>query len=358
MRIVRKFKQLTSKTYPHGTEKQLLKYLPKGYKEDKVGNYYLQIGETPSTMFACHLDTACTYQRKVSHVFDGDFIKTNGSTILGADDKAGMVVMLYMIENKIPGLYYFFIGEEVGCIGSGKLAKIWEKTEFSKYIKKVISFDRRGTTSIITEQAFGQSCSDEFAKKLAQDLNSTGLGFSFSPDPTGIFTDSAKFMGLVPECTNISVGYYSEHTTSEKQDLNFLKRLCKAVCLIDWEDLPIKRDHTKYDDYFSIWDNDYEEEDFFVGNGTEEWSKENFSYFNINGEIKKMYISKKRIDEEKSFIYQWLFDNGYPFKGIIWNGNSLFVENDTIEYIGARIEVMEYISQLGSVPNTMIKESI
>ena len=39
-------------------------------------------------------------------------------TILGADDKAGMVILLYMIEKKIPGLYYFFIGEEVGCIGS------------------------------------------------------------------------------------------------------------------------------------------------------------------------------------------------------------------------------------------------
>src|SRR5690606_9250117 len=96
--------------------------------------------------------------------------------------------------------------------------------------------------SVITEQMFGRCCSDEFAKAISNSLNSCNLGFKFSPDPTGIYTDSAKFMSLVPECTNISVGYYSEHTNSEKQDLDFLKRLCKGVCLVDWENLPIKRD--------------------------------------------------------------------------------------------------------------------
>jgi hypothetical protein len=29
-----------------------------------------------------------------------------------------------MIENKIPGLYYFFLGEEVGCVGSRKVAGV------------------------------------------------------------------------------------------------------------------------------------------------------------------------------------------------------------------------------------------
>ncbi len=31
------------------------------------------------------------------------------------------------------------------------------------------------------------------------------------PEDTGVLTDSAQFMGIVPECTNISVGYYDEH---------------------------------------------------------------------------------------------------------------------------------------------------
>lgn len=65
-------------------------------------------------MFTCHLDTCCHKQEFVNHVQDDRFIRTDGKSI-GADDKAGMVVLLYMIEKGIPGIYYFFIGEEVGC---------------------------------------------------------------------------------------------------------------------------------------------------------------------------------------------------------------------------------------------------
>src|ERR1035437_9847669 len=150
MRIRRKFLQLTKWTYPFGTESDLKFTLPSGYKEDGLGNYYYLIGENPTTMFTCHLDTSCVYKQKVTHVFDGNFIRTNGKSILGADDKAGMVVILSMIENKVPGLYYFFIGEEVGCIGSSELAENWggEKFEYTNNITKVISFDRKGTTSV------------------------------------------------------------------------------------------------------------------------------------------------------------------------------------------------------------------
>ncbi len=184
MRISRKFKQLTSFTYPYGTENELLKYLPTGYKSDGLGNYYIEIGERPTTMFTCHLDTACSYSKRVKHIHEGDFIKTDGTTILGADDKAGMTVILYMIENKVPGLYYFFIGEEVGCVGSTRLADNWTKYEFSNYINKVVSFDRRGTNSVITEQLFGVCCSDEFAQELSNRLNLANSEFKFSPDPT------------------------------------------------------------------------------------------------------------------------------------------------------------------------------
>lgn len=262
MRIKRKFKQLTKNTYPFGTEKYLESHLPEGIIADNFGNYYIMIGGSPSTMFTCHLDTACSTKQKVVHIDKDNFITTDGTTILGADDKAGMVVLLYMIENKIPGLYYFFIGEEVGCIGSTKLSNHWFNTEFSKHITKVISFDRRGINSVITEQLLERCCSDEFALSLCDRFNSLKLGFNFCPDPTGIFTDSAEFMDIVPECTNISVGYYNEHTSNEIQDIDFLKKLCKAVCIIDWESLPISRNpNTKYVDYNFIDDDD---DDFFL----------------------------------------------------------------------------------------------
>lgn len=244
MRIRKKFLQLTRYTYPSGTEGLLKSYLPKGTKQDKFGNFYYLVGDNPTTMFTCHLDTACSTQKKVTHVQDSKFIRTNQKSILGADDKAGMVVIMYMIERKIPGLYYFFLGEEVGCVGSGKAAGDWINNEFSKTINKVVSFDRRGTTSVITHQWGGRCCSDEFAKELSTRLNLAGENLKLEPDNTGVITDSAKFMYLVPECTNISVGYYKEHTTNEHQDIEFLSKLCKSVCNIDWITLPIKRDYS------------------------------------------------------------------------------------------------------------------
>ena len=144
-----------------------------------------------------------------------------------------MIVLLYMIEKNIPGLYYFFIGEEVGCIGSSDLAdelsKDGDVPPELKNINKVISFDRRGTDSVITDQFYGNCCSNEFANDLCLKLNNTNHGLKMKPDDTGVLTDSAQFMGIIPECTNISVGYYDEHTTKEKQDINHLYRLCKSV---------------------------------------------------------------------------------------------------------------------------------
>ena len=233
MNIKKTFINLTKFTYTHGDEPKLEPFLPNNIQKDKFGNYFLKIGET-CTMFTCHLDTATHRTEKVKHVFEGNFIKTDGTTILGADDKAGVTILLWMIEHNIPGLYYFFLGEEWGCVGS----KLATQLDFSDY-KRCISFDRRGYNSVITNQLGKICCSDEFAQELSSRLTEAGL--QYSPDPTGIFTDSAMFMDLIPECTNVSVGYFNEHSESEKQDINFLVELCKVCLKIDWENLITSR---------------------------------------------------------------------------------------------------------------------
>ena len=213
MNIRKTFLQLTSHTYPHGRESELFHLLPEGIQTDEHGNKFIKIGES-NTMFACHLDTASQAYVDVKHVIDGDIVKTDGTSILGADDKAGATIILYMIDKKVPGLYYFFLGEEVGCVGSKKLSekvktlKLDENSHFSK-INKVISFDRRGTTSVISHQCSSRCCSDKFATELAKRLNDKGesLGinnkkFEYKPDPTGLYTDSHQFTKIYPECTN------------------------------------------------------------------------------------------------------------------------------------------------------------
>jgi hypothetical protein len=241
MDVKQLFLSLTDMTYPHGYEEMLEEFLPLGTRKDKHGNYFYQIGNS-RTVFTCHLDTASYTHGKVNHVFDLNYIRTDGTSILGADDKAGMTVLLYMIHRKVPGTYYFFIGEERGCIGSRAAAR--DKSDFT-YYDRMISFDRRGTTSVITHQSSRRSCSDKFAQELSDRLSIRGL--SFRPDDTGVYTDSAEFVDVIPECTNISVGYNKEHTNQESQNIEFLEKLCEVCAVVDFETLPTHRDPTKYE---------------------------------------------------------------------------------------------------------------
>ena len=248
MNIRDTFINLTRKTYPYTYEEGLVKFLPKGYKLDDDGNYYYKIGES-KTIFASHLDTACKEQKDVTHVFDGNIIKTDRKTILGADDKAGVTILLYLIFKKVPGLYYFFIGEECGCIGSGAASR---RVEFFSKYDRMVSFDRRGKTSIITHQSSRRTCSDSFADSLSKQYGRYGL--SLSKDDTGVYTDSAEFKDVIPECTNISVGYQREHTTDESQDIAFLEDLAEASALVSWETLVTSRDPEKKEYKYSSWD--------------------------------------------------------------------------------------------------------
>jgi hypothetical protein len=236
------FKSLCYQTYPYGTEEAILKFIDIPLEADDFGNYYIKIGES-NTMFTSHFDSACKIQDKVKILSfqkeEYTFLCSDGSTILSGDDKAGVTVMLYMIAHNIPGLYYFFVGEEVGGIGSGLLSKNYDKFDYLKGIKKCISFDRRNYHSIITHQSLTRTCSDEFAESLCQELINQGLHYEL--DNTGAFTDSANFINVINECTNISVGYFKEHTTGEYVNITFLEQLCKACINIDWENLTINR---------------------------------------------------------------------------------------------------------------------
>ncbi len=253
------FLSLTTKTYPYGHDEEVLEFLPKDLKKDEVGNFYKIIGEgKPTVMFTCHLDTADReqkttrlfqangrvneegYQFRLIKTGSGDeHIYTDGATILGADDKAGTTVMLYMMAHNVPGLYYFFIGEERGGIGSNALSAIYDKVEYLTDIKQCVSFDRRRTTSVITHQLGRQCCTNEYGQALCDELNKSGLDLSL--DPTGVYTDSASFIDDIPECTNISVGYYNEHRGTEIQNISYLERLAKAAVKVNWNSLPIRR---------------------------------------------------------------------------------------------------------------------
>jgi putative aminopeptidase FrvX len=232
------FIELVRTTIPHGYESSLLHLFPT-YEIDPFGNIFIKVGDDlPSVLFTSHLDTFSKGEPEtIKHKISKDFIKTNGKTILGADDKAGVTILLSMIENQIPGLYYFFVGEEIGRLGSRFAVESDEFKKYGKRIKNVISFDRKGYDSIITHQSNVRTCSDNFAIKLKDALNKEGLKMNL--DNKGVNTDSFSFVDYkrIENCTNISVGYFNHHSHSEKQDLGFLELLSKASCKIDWDSL-------------------------------------------------------------------------------------------------------------------------
>lgn len=272
------FLKLTSNRTPKGLEPNVIALIPEfKFEKDEFDNYYYiikkQDGTFSNTMFSCHLDTidrgpsdfdnkrwdkdAGKYVyidetkinddsgKPIKHVFEGDFVKTDGKTNLGADDKAGVTIMLNLMSEGVPGLYYFFMGEESGCAGSSSLSRVYETKVTEGKLPKVvrcISFDRKGYDSVITRQMGSTCCSDDFAKELAGKINE--YGFWYKPDDGGVYTDSAEFIDIIPECSNLSVGYFSEHTTSEKQDLEFLELLAVVLTKIDWDNLKVARDVT------------------------------------------------------------------------------------------------------------------
>lgn len=211
---------------------------PLGVQTDKFGNRFLIVGEErPTILWSSHTDSV--------HRDDGyQKIKQTGSKIhlpeksksncLGADDAAGNFIMIKMIEAKVPGLYVFHYGEEVGCRGSGGIAN--ETPQFLDGIKAAVAFDRRGFDSVITHQR-GRTASDKFALSVCEQLPTR-----FKPDPTGVLTDTKIYMGIVPECSNISVGYENEHHDNETQCVDHLFELRDHMIKIDASKFVIERD--------------------------------------------------------------------------------------------------------------------
>jgi len=207
-----------------------------GMKTDGFGNRILTIGENPTTLFSSHTDTVhkkAGMQRIIQDLEKQIFYKDD-KECLGADDGAGMWVMIQLINEKIPGLYIFHRGEEVGGLGSSYIAH--DTPEILGNITKAIAFDRRGTKDIINRQSGGKCCSDEFVTSLSEALD---MGHSKA---TGSFTDTANYTDLIEECTNVSVGYYSEHQPAESLDYEYLIQLTAKLIQVNFEKLVVKRE--------------------------------------------------------------------------------------------------------------------
>ena len=215
---------------------------------DTHGNYILSVGVDPTIAFTAHTDTVHRQEGIQTLSVEDNFITTMTGSCLGADCTTGLWLMLGMIEAGIEGVYIAHAAEEIGGIGSSSL--VADNPSWLANIQACISFDRFGTNSVITHQGGRRTASDAFAVSLADILGMAQL----KPDTGGTYTDSMEYSGVVPECTNLSVGYYDQHTSKESQDILFAETLLERLCKADWRALVISRDPTQpmeYDD--TVW---------------------------------------------------------------------------------------------------------
>ncbi|GEM_PF-1574987 len=230
---------LLDRTTPYGQEKTLAHMLPAGGIWDMADNYIVEVSTGSTCLFACHLDTVCDERVKLKpRIHQGMIYSAKHRSPLGADDKAGVLCLCAMIHANIPGIYIFHAGEEVGGIGARHIAESFDLTRF----KRAVEFDRKGLNSVITQMGWENTCSNKFADALCDQL-----GMGFRPDPTGIFTDVSNYTDIIPEVTNISVGYYNAHTPKEILNASWLiNKLIPHLYQVDWEHLPIERDPNAY----------------------------------------------------------------------------------------------------------------
>ena len=195
--------------------------------QDAHGNLFVTKGEAES--YPC----LCAHMDQVQHLHPTDFVciedqgvifgyspKQHKQCGLGADDKNGIFIALQCLEHYDVLKCAFFVGEEIGCVGS-HAADI----EFFADCRFCAQIDRRGNSDMVTSISFDSICSEEFAK--AADCETYGYAVS-----TGLMTDveALRCNGVTVSCINMSCGYYEPHTDHEFTVVEDVKKCHVFVC--------------------------------------------------------------------------------------------------------------------------------
>ena len=179
---------------------------------DKPGNLYVTKGKSGTyPCIVAHMDQVQERHSKDFIAYEAEDIiigfspKHKEQQGLGADDKCGLWIGLKCLQKFDCLKLAFFVGEEVGCKGSG-LANM----AFFDDCRFVIEPDRKGSEDLITQIGWTPLCSDDFLK----DIGFKKFGYK---ETEGMMTDieALKDHGLMLSCINVSCGYYKPHSNEE-----------------------------------------------------------------------------------------------------------------------------------------------
>jgi tripeptide aminopeptidase len=148
-RLIKTFLELVQIDSPSGEEAEVAKYLKTKLADlrltvelDNYGNVIAKLpGKGEPMMLNAHMDTV-EPGREVHPVVEQDIIRTDGTTVLGADPKSGVAAILEAVESivedqkdHLPLELVFTRQEEIGLVGAQNL-------DFSKITaKRGVTFD-------------------------------------------------------------------------------------------------------------------------------------------------------------------------------------------------------------------------
>lgn len=229
---------------------------------DKPGNLYIIKGKSETyPCIVAHMD-------QVQEIHSKDFICYEAEDIIlgfspkhkrqegiGSDDKVGLWIGLKCLQKFEAMKLAFFVGEEIGCKGSGQA-----EMEFFSDCRFVIEPDRKGAEDLITQIGWTPLCSDDFLK----DIGFKKFGYK---ETDGMMTDieALKDNGLAISCINLSCGYYKPHTDQEfvykpalSNCLAFIEHIIKT-CTKVYPHVDMTSQYERENYYYDVYDDYYSE---------------------------------------------------------------------------------------------------
>lgn len=350
MELLRELYKISS---PSRGEKKMKKFVKKWIKDnvpeamvsnDNAGNLYVVKGNAETyPCIVAHLDQVQDPHEKdfCCYVVDGKVFGFCPSKVelrgLGADDKNGIWVALKCLQKYDAMKCAFFVGEEIGCVGSSKA-----DIDFFRHCRWVVQCDRKNGSDLITDAGWTELCSRDFVVALSEGMEKYGY-----KETDGLMTDvmTLKESGLDVSCVNMSCGYYRPHTEEEYTDLAELQNCLEFV---EWI----------VENVTDVYPHEYEPKSWksyggyggygksYGGYGKYDWYDDDEVQVNTNVKVNTGNKTQQAImdSEAYDYVFDWVtYDPGVNVEEIKsrleWYG--LTVSDDVIEH--AIDDAFEYL---------------
>jgi putative aminopeptidase FrvX len=174
-------------------------------------NYIIINAQDSNPLLASHLDIVGTKPPKWASIKEKGRVLSlrNNKTVLGGDDRAGVYIMLKLIEQgNINYSYAFFYNEEIGCIGSRQAVGLLDFTRYNCFI----GLDRKGWRDVVDYGYTNLELMNLFKE----------YGYTEKSGSTSDVAILAEATGIA--CVNLSIGFLNEHTAEELLYIDAMER--------------------------------------------------------------------------------------------------------------------------------------